>query len=399
MRNAATPLAASFQTVQPSLVDRVRDILPQIATACSNAEALRSIPEKSVELLRDIGFVRSLVPARFGGDEVDFLEFLQALRLLSSTCVSTGWFAGVVSTHSHGISYYREETQAEVWAEGPDTIISSSFAPAGTATRVEGGFMLSGTWEFSSGVDHASWIQLGFKTSAEDGSDEVATYLGLLPSADCNVVDNWHTVGLKGTGSKRVVVENQFVPAARCWGPGILRPSDAPGLHDNWIFRIPFIFTATNFVAVILGAADGAVNAYTDTLKTRKRAHSQQPRIDNPLAFIRLAESVMDIRAASALATSRWEAMVEQAKFGGSVDEEEAMRGRGDEAYAVRLAMSAVDRLMEASGGNATRLERPIQRYWRDIHAAGAHAYFDLENKLIIVGRHLVGLEPDPFLF
>ncbi|MHA3794515.1 acyl-CoA dehydrogenase family protein [Sphingomonas sp. YL-JM2C] len=388
-----------LQALEPSLIEKVQRILPDIAGLASEAEQLRSVPPAGVALLRKIGFIRALVPARFGGGEVDFVEFLQALRLLSSACVSTGWFAGVVATHSHGISYYAEQAQAEIWSAGPDTIISSSFAPTGSARIVDGGYVVSGIWEFSSGSDHAEWVQLGFRVPNPDDPAKSETYLGLFPRRDCEIVDNWHTVGLKGTGSKRVVVADAFIPEYRCWGPGILQPSRAPGLHDHWLFRIPFIVTATNFVAVILGGADGAVAAYRDHLTSRKRAHTGQPRIDNPLAFVRLAESVLDIRAASALAESRWAAYVHQAKIGIAPAPDEQMQSRGDEAYAVRLAMRAVDRLMDASGGNAIRAERPIQRFWRDVHAAGGHAYFDLENKLIIVGRHLVGLEPDPFLF
>lgn len=378
-----------------SLSAKVREILPAIADRVSQAEAGRSLPSESVALLRESGLIRSLVPARYGGLETDFLEFLDALKLLSSTCVSTGWFAGVAATHAHGITYYAQRAQDEIWADGPDAIVSSSFAPRGSASRVDGGYLLNGTWDYSSGVDHAGWAQLGFRV--ED--TEKVTFLGLLPRHDFEVIDNWHTVGLRGTGSKRVVVRNVFVPDYRCWGPGLMAPACEPALHANWIYRIPFIFTATNFVAVVLGAAEGAVAAYRDGLAGRRRAHTDQPRIDNPLAYLRLAESAIELRAANALACQHWDRIVRQARDGQIPGDDEATLARADEAFAVRLAMQAVDRLVTAAGGGALRQEHSLQRFWRDIHNAGGHAWFDLENKLVIVGRHMVGLPPDPHVF
>lgn len=378
-----------------SLSDMVRSILPGISDCVAVAEMDRRTPDEAVELLRRAGVLRCLVPVRYGGLETDFLEFLDVLKLLSATCVSTGWFAGVAATHGHGITYYPQQAQDEIWADGPDTIVSSSFAPRGVARRVDGGYLLSGTWDYSSGVDHAEWVQLGFRVEGPEGM----TFLGLVPISDCRVIDNWHTVGLRGTGSKRVVVDAVFVPAYRCWGPGLMAPAAEPALHDNWIYRIPFIFTATNFVAVVLGAAEGAVSAYRDGLAGRRRAHTDQPRIDNPLAYVRLAESAVELRAANALARQHWDTIVRMARDGVFPSEDEATQARADEAFAVRLAIQAVDRLMTAAGGGALRQEHSLQRYWRDIHNAGAHAWFDLENKLVIVGRHMVGLPPDPHIF
>lgn len=387
--------ALAAETDGSTLADRIREILPAISGNTSEAESGRQMPLDSVEMLRQAGVFRALVPECYGGDETDFIEFLEALRLLSSGCVSSGWFAGVAATHAHGITYYPRSAQDEIWADGPDTVISSSFAPRGVGKAVEGGYLVNGTWDYSSGADHAQWVQLGFRVDGEEG----LSYLGLLPRADYEIIDNWHTVGLRGTGSKRIVVKDIFVPEHRCWGPGLLAPSLAPGLHDNWIYRIPFIFTATNFVAVVLGAADGAVEAYRSGLTARKRAHTDQPRIDNPLAYVRLAESATDLRAATALARQHWNTMVHSAKTGSMPDMDEMTMARADEAVAVRMAIHAVDRLMDAAGGGALRSEHALQRFWRDIHNAGAHAWFDLENKLVIVGRHMVGLPPDPHIF
>lgn len=389
---APRPQAVQDQT---SFLDRIRAILPEIAERVSEAEALRSLPPENIDALRRAGVFRALVPATYGGDEVDFWDFLQGVRLLSSVCVSSGWIAGVIGTHAHGIASYAKQAQDEIWAEGPDAIICSSFAPVVTAKRVDGGYRLTGSWDFSSGSDHASWVQLGFRI---EGRPEEESYLGLLPRKDFQVIDNWDTVGMRGTGSNRISVSDVFVPDYLCWGPGMFGPPYEPDLHSSYLFRIPYLGTAANFSAVVLGAADGALAAYGDALSKRVRPHTGKARLENPMSYVRLAESAMDIRAAALVIENRWRASIEHAKAGTKPSLDESFSTRGDDAYATRLAVSAVDRLMNAGGGSAALMSRPLQRYWRDIHTAGNHVFFDLENRLVIVGRHMVGLPPDPHL-
>ncbi|PTR07664.1 MULTISPECIES: acyl-CoA dehydrogenase family protein [Novosphingobium] len=373
---------------------RIEQILPQIAAGAAQGDERSSLHPDSIAALTQAGVFRALVPAMYGGDEVDFIEFLAGVRRLAAVCPASGWIAGVVGTHSHGISYYGKQAQDDIWADGPDTRICSSFAPVVTAQTTEGGYLLTGAWDFSSGCDHAAWAQLGFRVEGMPG----VSYLGLIPRSDFNIVDNWDTVGMRATGSKRVEVRNVFVPQHRCWGPGMFAPPAEPGLHDHWLFRMPFLATAANFGAVLLGAADGALAAYRESVQKRIRPHTGKLRMDNPLSFIRLAESHMEIRAASALVTAHWQGIVDHAKAGTRPAMDEVLRSRGDEAFAGRMIMNAVDRLLAAAGGSATFKSRPLQRYWRDIHTAGNHMFFDLENRLVIVGRHLVGLEPDPDL-
>lgn len=391
---STAPRADTMQT-QATLTERVRAILPEIAGRVAETEQQRSLPAASIDALRRAGVFRSLVPKRHGGDEIEFWDFLQAVRLLSATCVSSGWLAGVLGTHSHGVTFYDKAAQDEVWAGGPDTIICASFAAVVTAKPIEGGYRLSGHWDFASGCDHAAWAALGFRV---EGRPPEESYLGLVPRSDFQVIDNWDTVGMRGTGSKRIVVSDVFVPDYRCRGPGIMAPPRAPGLHDSYLFNIPFIATATNFSAVILGAADGAIAAYTEAVQNRVRPHTGKMRLENPMAYVRLAESALDVRAAGMMIERYWQAIIDQAKTGAPPTLEEALSSRGDEPYAARLVVQAIDRLMNAGGGSAAYMSRPLQRYWRDLHTAGNHMYFDLENRLVIVGRHLVGLPPDPDL-
>lgn len=372
--------------------ERIDAILPGIAGRVSETEEARSLPNETVEALRGAGVFRSLVPAAYGGDEVDFWEFLQSIRALARVCPSTGWIAGVTATHAHGVAAYTKRAQDDVWADGPDTIICSSVAAVVTAKRVDGGYRLTGNWDFSSGSDYATWVQLGFRV---EGRPEEETYLGLVPRSDYEVTDNWYTVGMRGTGSKRITVSDIFVPDYRCWGPGLMAPHFEPDLHDSYLFKIPYLGGAAFFTAVLLGTAEGGLAAYREALMNRIRPHTGKPRLDNPMSYVRLAESSLDIRTAALIFERRWEAIINHAKAGTHQSMDEAFATRGDDAYAARMAVTALDRLMNAGGGSAAMLSRPLQQYWRDIHTAANHVFFDLENRLIIVGRHLVGLPPD----
>lgn len=378
-----------------SLVDRVEEILPALLARATETEQNRSVPAENIELLRSTGIFRSLVPSRYGGDQVDFVEYLHAQRRLGSACVSTAWVAGIFATHAHALAYFDKRVQEEVWADGPDALISSSFAAIVTGVRVPGGVRLTGTYSYASGVDHASWAILGFRIASVADPEVFESFLCLVPSSDYKIVDNWHTAGLRGTGSKQVVVDDIFVPEHRWGGPSMFLPSPDPALHPHWLYRIPFIYSTSNFVATLLGAADGAVNAYTEALKKHVRPHTGKPRMENPMGYVRLAEATLELQAATAMAEARWARIARHARGGTNETPDEALTHRGEEAFVGRLAVGAVDRLLAAAGGSATLSSHPIQRYWRDIHAAAGHITFDLENRLVIMGRHLVGLPPD----
>ena len=202
------------QSVAEKVLDSVRDLLPVLRERAAEAEAGRRIPVASIQALQETGVLRLLQPQRYGGHEAHPMVFYTAVRLIASACGATGWVASVLGVHPWHVGLFSEDAQREVWAEDLDTRISSSYAPQGRATPVDGGFRFTGRWSFSSGSDHATWVLVGGLVIGADGRPtDFRTFL--VPRTDYAVEDVWDTVGLRGTGSNDVVIDDVFVPEHR----------------------------------------------------------------------------------------------------------------------------------------------------------------------------------------
>ncbi|MGH3503312.1 MAG: acyl-CoA dehydrogenase family protein, partial [Nocardioidaceae bacterium] len=192
----------------------VRALLPAITERAATADEGREVPEQTIRELVDAGVFRMLQPARYGGAETDPVSFYRVVRAISGACGSTGWLASVLGVHPWQVSLFSEQAQDDVWGGAADTLLSSAYAPVGRLTPVEGGYELSGHWSFSSGCGHASWALLGAVLVGEQGRP-VDFLTVLVPRSDYRIEDVWDVVGLRGTSSNDIVVEQATVPEHR----------------------------------------------------------------------------------------------------------------------------------------------------------------------------------------
>lgn len=382
-----------------TLVARVDKVAAAIAGRAAACEELRMVPPENVALLKETGYTRGLVPRRYGGSEENLAAFNRASRRLAAACPSTGWVMHLLSAHAHVVAAFDRRVQDEVWGSGPDTFVCSSVAPVGRFQRVDGGYRVSGRYRFSSGCDHARWTLVGGLCPNESGGQD--HLLAILPQGDYSIIDTWHVAGLRGTGSKDLEITDRFVPEYRVESLMDLAmgKSRGVGTHDGALYRIPFMAVfGAGFATVALGIADGMLGAYRDYLEKRVRVFTGAKVAGSMPACMRLAESTHEVHAAALILEHDWADFVAHGEAGRAPDEDTQVRWRTNQAFAVKLAVRAVDRLYEASGGAATHHSHPAQRYWRDIHTAAAHAYTDYDVAAQILGRHLAGLPRDPTL-
>src|ERR1700682_2634196 len=200
-----------------SLVAEARRIAPLLAANCAEDDQMRRLTDRTWRLLLDGGFLRALQPARFGGGEVPILDFVVATLEISRVSPSAGWVAGVIGVHPWQLALFNDQAQREMWDEDPTAMHSSSYNPTGKAEKLSGGYKLSGRWSFSSGCDHCRGVMLGALCgSREIAGNQVRHFRSFLVLADqYRIDDNWHVAGLKGTGSKDIVVEEAFVTEYR----------------------------------------------------------------------------------------------------------------------------------------------------------------------------------------
>jgi 3-hydroxy-9,10-secoandrosta-1,3,5(10)-triene-9,17-dione monooxygenase len=385
-----------------AVLDGVRDLLPTIRERADDAERARVVPEATVKELEDTGFFRMLQPRRYDGLEADPVEFFTAVRDIAGACGSTGWISSVLGVHPWQVALFAEEAQQAVWGEDTSTRLSSSYAPTGKAVLADGGFTLSGKWSFSSGCDHATWVLLGGLVFDEEGQVvDFRTFL--VPREKYQIVDVWNVVGLRGTGSNDIVVEETFIPEAftlsmgdtgRCYGPG-------QAVNDSDLYKLPFhsLFTTT-ISTPIIGMAYGAYAEHVEMQQKRVRAaYAGEKASLDPFAAVRIARASSEIDAAWALTMNNIRDEQALVARGEKIPLGLRLKVRRDQVLGTQRAIDAIDDLFEASGGRALAEGTYLQRAWRDAHAGRVHAANDPERALQMYGAHQFGHKIDPGMY
>ncbi|MBW6436516.1 flavin-dependent monooxygenase [Actinoplanes hulinensis] len=374
----------------------VRELLPVLREHAQETEDRRALDPETVKALAETGFFRLLQPARFGGYEAHPLDFLTGVREIASACGSTGWVASVIGVHNWQLALFPDRAQQDVWGADTGTRMSSSYAPTGRITRVDGGFRVNGRWSFSSGCDHATWVLLGgIVPPGEDGTPaDFRTFL--LPAADYTIEDVWHTVGLRGTGSNDIVVSDAFVPEHRTLSFNDTARCVCPGQEQNPgpLYRIPYASIFSYAITTpIIGMATGAYRAHVDHTRGRVRAsYVGVKAAEDPHSQVRVAEAAGDIDSAWFALQANMRELMDLATAGAKLPMPLRLRIRRDQVRGTELSIRAVDRLFENSGGRALAIGTPIQRFWRDAHSGRVHAINDPERALSMFGRGEFGL-------
>ena len=385
-----------------AVLDGVRDLLPTFRDRADEAERLRVVPEASVKELEETGFFRLLQPRRFDGLEADPIDFYTAVRDIASACGSTGWVSSVVGVHPWQVALFADEAQQAVWGSDTSTRLSSSYAPTGKAVQTEGGFTLSGKWSFSSGCDHCSWVLLGGLVL--DTAGQVVDFRTfMVPRESYQIIDVWDMVGLRGTGSNDIVVDEVFVPEAftlsmgdtgRCFGPGQEQ-------NPSELYKLPFHSIFTNTITTpIIGMAMGAYAEHVEMQQRRTRAAylGEKASLD-PFAAVRIARASSEIDAAWALLVNNIREEQAHVAKGEKIPLKTRLKVRRDQVLGSQRALDAIDSLFEASGGRALTNGTYLQRAWRDAHAGRVHAANDPERALQLFGAHEFGHKVDPGMY
>jgi len=389
-------------TTGKDVLDGVRDLLPTFRERADEADRLRQVPEASVKALEETGFFKMLQPQRYGGLEADPIDFFTAVREIASADGSTGWISSVLGVHPWQVGLFADEAQQAVWGSDDSTRLSSSYAPTGKAQVTEGGYNLSGRWSFSSGSAHASWVLLGGLVFNDDGNVvDFKTFM--VPRDKYEIVDVWNVVGLRGTGSNDIVVEETFIPEAftlsmsdtgRCYGPG-------QEVNTSDLYKLPFhsLFTTT-ISTPIVGMATGAYNEHVEMQQKRVRAaYLGEKASSDPFAAVRIAKASSEIDAAWALLMNNIREEQAYVAKGEKIPLALRLRVRRDQVLGTQRAIDAIDALFEASGGRALAEGTYLQRAWRDAHAGRVHAANDPERALKLFGDLEFGHKIDPGMY
>jgi 3-hydroxy-9,10-secoandrosta-1,3,5(10)-triene-9,17-dione monooxygenase len=369
----------SFATVgYEEAMRRAREMVPVLRERAQKCEDARGLLPENEKLLHETGLFRFHQPKRFGGMELPFIAVVDIVAELARGCPSTAWNVGNLGCHHWILGYYEPETQHELWDKNPDVLIASSIAlAAGKGKKTKDGFVVSGKWPFSSGVDNSDWNMLAV-TIYEDNT-AIDWRLCLVPKSDYKVIDTWYAMGMVGTGSKDIEVKDVFVPERRALALARCRGGhEHPGAKVNPgpLFRVPIVASAGHpLSATALGTAEGAFEHVLNAFKTRVGTYTGAKVSDFQAVQIKLAQARCLIDSARYL--MRQSALMFQEHDG--LDLETKLRLRAQNAFAVSQSREAVETLWSFYGANAIYTRDPLQRYLRDVQAAGQHFSFNFD--------------------
>jgi 3-hydroxy-9,10-secoandrosta-1,3,5(10)-triene-9,17-dione monooxygenase len=382
---------------QASLLERVRALVPQLRERAGETERLRRLPEPTITALHEAGLFRLFQPARYGGIEAPFRSVVEIGALLGQGCGSTSWVFNNLVSHNWMLGYWPQQAQDQIWGATPRALIGSSFVfPAGRAEKTADGYRLSGRWPFSSGIDVADWMMFAAHVDVGAGKPEPRFFL--VPRRDCAIIDNWHAMGLAGTGSKDVAVDGAVVPTHLSLAATLGKDDAHPGaaINPGPLYRLAW-YALFGFVngATALGIAQGALTDFTAATRARVATASGRHVADFATTQIRIAEAATLVDAAETLIFKDCDEAMSIATAGRAATTDEKVRWRRDGAFAVRMSVRAVDILFAGAGGSAIAETHPLQRALRDIHAAQGHIGLNWDLNGTMYGRVALGLGPD----
>ncbi|EQB08812.1 hypothetical protein L288_07230 [Sphingobium quisquiliarum P25] len=383
------------------LVDRAAALVPVLRERADACEAGNKVPEDTIRDFQEAGFFKILQPRRHGGYEMDIETFYAVQMKLAEGCMSSAWVLGVVAVHNWQLALFDAQAQDDVWGKNPATLISSSYMPRAQVTPVEGGYRISGRWGFSSGVDHCDWAFLGgLVNDPETGEPDFWTFL--VPRGDFKVLHIWNTIGLGGTGSHDVTVEDAYVPAYRTHRSkdGFAATNPGAKVNPGPLYKLPF---GQVFVRAVssssIGALQGALDCFIEKGAKRRSANSGASASADPDVQMVIAETRAAIDEMKTILFRNFADLTDRARKGEQADVETRLHYRFQSAQISSRCCALVSRIFAASGAEAIYRGNPIARAFCDIHAGRTH----VANNPGIVGRNygnvaLGGSNSDSFI-
>jgi 3-hydroxy-9,10-secoandrosta-1,3,5(10)-triene-9,17-dione monooxygenase len=392
---AATKLA----TVTPELlVQRARELIPKLKERAVKTETDRKVPEETIAEMQAAGLFDVLKPKMYGGYEMDPQVFYDVQMALAEGCMSTAWIYGVIGVHNWQIALFDPKAAQDVFGKDTSTLIASTYMPKGQVTPVEGGFKFSGRWGFSSGIDHCQWVFLGGLIFTPGQPPEYRTFL--LPRSDFEVIDTWHVMGLKGTGSKDIVVKDVFVPEYRTHkaSDGFMGTNPGRDTFTADLYKLPFgqIFVRAVSTAAI-GGLQGALDTFLDFAKVRVGDMGNKTSEQAP-AQLAAAEPATAIDEMKLVLNRNFSVLQTKIRNKQPLDDiQQRLLFRHQASQTVERCAKHAYQLFSVCGGRGIFTDFPLYRYMTDIMAARGHYANNPEQFGRNFGGFLLGRENTDF--
>jgi 3-hydroxy-9,10-secoandrosta-1,3,5(10)-triene-9,17-dione monooxygenase len=378
-----------FRTLEEA-VEVARSLAPKLRERVGEAETIRQLPKQNVRDLLDSGLIDLETPRRFDGAELNLDALMEVTAALAEGCSATGWVYALWGAHVWLIGQYPLHIQEMVFND-PNSLISSVVSTEGTPQRVDGGFTWTGRGFFSSGVDHCNWLIAAVALQPDEPLGERRWFL--LPRSDFEIIDDWHTVGLRGSGSKTIQIKDVFIPDERVIDQKPLSEGKGIGaqLHGGQLYCAAMDFTfSLPLGAPVIGISRALLTAFEERMRSRLSSANARVAGEQGSTLTRYAKAGAEIQAARALLldTARKYCFM-PGEEASPLDKAECKR---NVAYATQLARGAANSIFEVSGGSNIYETKDVQRLWRDANVSAMHHGLSWDIHGLAYGRAATGL-------
>jgi 3-hydroxy-9,10-secoandrosta-1,3,5(10)-triene-9,17-dione monooxygenase len=395
--NAPQRTAPGFAGVPyDEAIARARAMVPALRERAGRAEAARVMPPETIADLHASGLLRTLQPKRWGGMELDFVAYADFPYEIARGCASTGWNLANLQVHHWMLAQYDERAQEQVWGKNPEALIASGIAfPQGRAQKVDGGFVISGRWNFSSCSNVAEWNMLA--ATVREGERAIGYRMCVLHQSQYQVIDDWKVLGMRSTGSMTVTAKDVFVPEPMALDMLLVRGgANFPGAKSNpnpayQVAANPLLGHGIGMCAV--GNAQAALEHTTDLVKERSTNYTGMRMRDFQGVQLRVGIAAAKIDAARLLLRNDCLEGQDYAKRGVVPDVQTKLAFKRNLAFAVNLCTEAVDLLHAVAGANGIYESYPLERIFRDAHALAGHISFNIDAQASAWGLAALGGE------
>ncbi len=371
-------------------------MVDDLRAAADDIEAARQIPEEWSRRFAKAGFYRLCVPEVYGGLEAPPTESMRVIETLARADGSAAWVVFIGATSGSVLAYLPAESSREIF-HNEEVMLAGVFAPRGKAIAVDGGFQVSGRWQWGSGTQNADWVMGGCQV-VRDGVAETLpngaprSRMMLAPQDEIEFFDTWHVSGLCGTGSTDFAMNDLFVPESRAIGLAGGEPVRTP------LYAFPqFGLLAMGIAAVSLGLARAAIDELVGFADAKTPSGSARSLARRPSAQADVSSAEAGVRSVRSFFYETVESAYEAAKVEGRLPVDNRRDVRLATTHAVRECAKAVDLMYHLAGGSSVYRSSPLQRIFRDVHVATQHMMVS-PSTLELTGRLFLGLETDTSL-
>jgi 3-hydroxy-9,10-secoandrosta-1,3,5(10)-triene-9,17-dione monooxygenase len=373
------------------ILRRAEALVPVVQERAAACERLRRCPDETIRDLIDNELLSICRPARYGGFERGYDVLCEVSETLARGCGSQAWVHMVFADNALKLASYTAQAQEEVWSKDRNARLSNCVTPTGKGRPIEGGVVWSGRHQFSSGVDHADWVMAAGHIEHDDRKQACSV---LVPRSDFSIVDDWHVIGLAGSGSKTFVIDEKFVPAHRILDKKSADEGNAPGakLYAAPVFHMPRGGpSSASFCAIAVGIAEGCLDTYYKYTRPRKSRGTPWAQLAG--AQIVAATAAAEIEAAVRMYQGALREAMQTLERKEPFTRHRQVHGKRNMAFAAQLSIRAVQRLFNDAGGRVLYEDSEMQRKFRDVHAAAAHHSLNWHTAAEDYGAHVLDAE------